>query len=105
MTKLEELLAEADAIVRGADDDLLEDGNLKIIKVSYLPSGELVATVRGENGYPIIYPHPESASILVAKEVYFNLLVNGPRIIRALVDIAENRGIESKTAKNPGESA
>lgn len=105
-TKLEDLMIEADNILRGTDDDLLDNGELKITIVSENEfTGEKLATIRGASGLPVIYPHPEAQTILVSKQPYFDLLVKGPRIIRALVDIAENRENQAKSAKNPAESA
>jgi hypothetical protein len=103
MTKRDELLAEADAIVRGTDEDLLDNGELRVIEISEGINGK-VATVRSVNGQSVVYPHPESATILVGKPVYFDLLAKGPRIIRELVDLVESSEITPKSAKNTPES-
>lgn len=105
MTKVDELLEEAMDILRNVDGDLLDDGRLKVTRIKQEDNGFLIANVRGANGYPVVAPHPEAQSMLVARPVYFDLLADGPRIIRALVDLVENRQNQPKSSKNDPESA
>jgi len=104
MTKRDELLDEAYDIIRGTDEFLLDDGELKLIEVSENLEGETIATIRGVSGFPPLFPHPESATILVGKKVWFDLLVKGPRIIRELYDLVQNGENTPKSTEKTPES-
>lgn len=83
-------LAEAKTLLDELEEDLGDDGRLKFIHVNTEDSGLVIGGVRTVAGFPAIAPHPESQTLLYARQPYFDLMVNGPRIIADLVDLAEN---------------
>lgn len=64
-------------------------GSLKVNEAT-LPSDEtVIATIRGESGYPVLAPHPESMSMLTGPREVFEFFVLAPRVLRDLVEYAE----------------
>lgn len=97
----EHTLALAKSLLDGIGEDLQDDGTLKMVTVTVDHLGNQISGVRTVAGYPALAPHPESQSLLYGKPVYFDLLVNGPKIIADLVDLVENG---AKSARNEANS-
>jgi hypothetical protein len=98
----ESVLDEVQEILEGVDPDLFETGELRVTVLTKDYNGLMLGKVTNEAGYVVVGPHPESASILMAREVYFDLLTKGPRLLRELAKMVENEGKSpSKTVKVP----
>lgn len=90
---------EAQEILDRIDRDLLDSGEFRTLYISQ-DKEKSIGSIRGADGQPVIGPHPESASMLEGRQVYFDLIVNAPRILRELVDLAENRAKSVESLKN-----
>lgn len=93
----ESVLNEVEDILRGVDSDL-RDGELLLTSITQDHEGRVIGKVTGQMGYPVVYPHPESESMLVAKPAYFQLLTRGPALLRELANMVEN---QPKSGLNP----
>lgn len=52
-----------------------------------LPTDEtVIATIRSNEGYPVLSVHPESSSMMTGKREIFELFVFSPRVIQGLLD-------------------
>lgn len=78
----EDVVDEAKRILAGVEDFL----PIKINEVTNPDQDPVLATLRGQDGYPVLAPHPESISILSGKRAIFELFVFSPRLIRGLLD-------------------
>lgn len=77
-------------------DGLEESLPWRVNEISLPGDEQEIATIRNNTGYPVIAPHPESASMMVAQREVFAFIEQGPEIIRQL--IAE---IEAETPDKP----
>lgn len=70
-------------------DGIEESLPFKVNEVTNPDAEEVLATIRGADGYPVIKPHPESMSILVAPRGVFEFIEKAPKTIQGLLDLIE----------------
>ncbi len=63
---------------------------------------EVIGSIRQASGFPLLLPHPEAMSLLVARRDVFNYILGSYDIIRELID--ENEALlahpETKMVEN-----
>lgn len=62
-----------------------------------------IATLRDNDGYPLLSPHAESQSMLTAPPYVFAFYEKAPAVIQALIDVVESYEANNKpqTEGNP----
>lgn len=70
---------------------------LKVNEATLPTDVTVIATIRGDSGYPVLAPHPESVSMLTGPREVFEFFVFAPKVLRDLVEYAESyeRSVQS----------
>lgn len=86
-------------------DSLEESLPWRVNEISLPSDPQEIATIRNNTGYPVIAPHPESLSMMVAQREVFAFIEQGPDIIRQLIaEIEGDKADKPANKRNQPES-
>ena len=79
--------------------DSIEDARpFSISRVNNPDQHPMLATWRKKDGYPALAPHPESMSMLVGDERFFNFVKEGPELLEELLELVEQADLGGNSA-------